>query len=156
MSERDIVARLRTAILSPGGGKSTVTALDMEAADEIVRLQAEVERLREAVHDLLTRPTDGAARVRARATLNHEGDRDGKPTEYVRADLVATARAEARREALEEAATVAAGWETTAADDAYMTCGNGHFWDPGTNYDQARADAGAAIRALMEKDADNV
>ncbi|MDQ0506007.1 hypothetical protein QOZ94_002811 [Xanthobacter agilis] len=71
--------------------------------------------------------------------------------EYIRADLVATARAEARREALEEAAKVAAGWETTAADDAYMTCGNGHFWDPGTNYDQARADAGAAIRALMEK-----
>lgn len=77
---------------------------------------------------------------------------DGEPTEYVRADLVAVVRAEARREALEEAATVAAGWETTAADDAYMTCGNGHFWDPGTNYDQARADAGAAIRTLMEKE----
>lgn len=32
---------------------------------------------------------------------------DGEPTEYVRADLVATARADARREALEEAVAAA-------------------------------------------------
>lgn len=64
-------------------------------------------------------------------------------------EQLATARAEARNQALEEAAKLAEGWETEAAGDVYQTCGNGNFWDPGTNYDQGRHDAATAIRALI-------
>jgi hypothetical protein len=38
-------------------------------ADLITMAHREVEKLREALHDLLTRPTDAAARMRARAAL---------------------------------------------------------------------------------------
>jgi hypothetical protein len=52
---------------------------------------------------------------------------------------------------LEECAKVAEGWPVNAAGDDYQTCGNGSFWDEGTNYDQGRADAAAAIRALKSR-----
>jgi len=66
---------------------------------------------------------------------------DGEPTEYVRADLVATARAEARREALEEAAAVVRriGYPAGSADGDTRIVGTS-------------VDAEAAICALMEKE----
>ncbi len=48
----------------------------------------------------------------------------------------------------ERAAMIAEGWECESAGGVYLTCGNGNFWDEGTIYDQGRADAAGAIRAL--------
>jgi predicted transcriptional regulator len=55
--------------------------------------------------------------------------------------------AQIRADERERCAKVAEGWETEAAGDEYMTCGNGKFWDAGTAYDQGRADSAASIRA---------
>ena len=61
------------------------------------------------------------------------------------AALVAAAEREA-------CAKVAQGWECKAAGDDYQTSGNGKFWDAGTDYDQGRIDAAAAIRASGDRD----
>ena len=61
-----------------------------------------------------------------------------------------TAHASGIREGLERAAKVAEGWPTIAGGTEYMTNGNGRYWDAGTPYDQSRADAAAAIRAMGE------
>lgn len=66
---------------------------------------------------------------------------DGEPVEYIRADLVSAARAEARREALEEAAAVVRriGYPAGSADGDTRIVGTS-------------VDAEAAICALMEKE----
>ena len=52
----------------------------------------------------------------------------------------------------ESCARLAAGWQTHAADDDYMTSGYGRYWDPDTMYAQGRMDAGADIRARPAPD----
>jgi len=53
---------------------------------------------------------------------------------------------EAVKENRETFAKIAEGWPCEAAGDKYQTCGNGTFWDAGTDYDQGRIDAARDIR----------
>lgn len=48
--------------------------------------------------------------------------------------------------AMAEAERLVRGWSVTACGDDYQTDGRSNFWDAGTDYDQSREDAGAAIR----------
>jgi hypothetical protein len=80
-----------------------------------------------------------------------DGTADNGPTvqAFARHRVNAITRALAERASvIEECAKVAEGWPVNAAGDDYQTCGNGSFWDEGTDYDQGRADAAAAIRSL--------
>lgn len=80
----------------------------------------------------------GASREWCSAPVWPDDPEDSEPTEYVRADLVAAARAEARRAALEEAAKVAEEW-------SYTRSGGG---------DNAFENIAAAIRALIERESE--
>jgi len=64
------IERLRGDCRSYAKTLDAIAIVDATAEARITELQAEVEKLQEALNDLLTRPTDPAARLRARAALN--------------------------------------------------------------------------------------
>jgi hypothetical protein len=97
---------------------------------------------REAVAELMEAAAPGFV-----ASMTRAGKRDSDPIVQAIAAWNTRALAE-RASVIEECAKVAEGWPVNAAGDDYQTCGNGSFWDEGTDYDQGRADAAAAIRSL--------
>ena len=74
----------------------------------------------------------------------------GQDTEHFCYEFLAAKNAAilAIQRTTELAAKHAEGREVERAGDTYMTCGNGHFWDAGTAYDQARGDVADSLRSL--------
>ena len=103
----------------------------------------------------------GASREWSSAPVWPDDPEDSEPTEYVRADLVATARAEAMKAALEEAAAVF----DVYASDQRAAIAEGRVTGIGVNNAEVRAETWEeavwqlrnaadkpAIRALIEKE----
>lgn len=103
----------------------------------------------------------GASREWCSAPVWPDDPEDSEPTEYVRADLLTTARAEARAQALEEAAAVF----DVYASDQRAAIAKGWLRGRGIKDSEVRAEtwedaakelrdaaADPAIRALIEKE----